>query len=465
MDSSELPHDVYQPTGVENQKTKKPIRKRTMGLIALCTVIAAIVFLSAIAIVTYLAYRNGTMTGTHLDLITVSVILGAALAGIGLLISIIALFAKKQKKGFALASLFLALLVLIGCVGAMYLYNYVFSDMEYDLRFKQYSKDDLNVVEINNSGEVVRETAEDNMLVTPEHIKELSLSDEIEFEEDLTDKLPEEALQKLYGPEPSGPSYLMGNYDKIQNFMLIGIDVGGAADSMMLFSVDKVHNKLKMISIARDSYLVIPEFGIHCKAAYSYNWGGAKMTVGMVNQNFALNVEDYIAVGLEQLAAIIDSIDGVDLELEELDVNYLSRKFPELNLHVGKCHLTGEAAALYSRNRNDSEANRTGRQRAVINAIMLKVRKMPLSAYPEFIKTCLGLCTTSFSSEELMKLAVEVVQHDYSTESYSLVENVDYWGGILGEERYFYVVYDTRRASDWIYRTVYEDLYKSGYTN
>ena len=94
---------------------------------------------------------------------------------------------------------------------------------------------------------------------------------------------------------------------------------------------------------------------------------------------------------------------------------------------------------------------------------MLKVRKMPLSEYPEFIKNCLGLCTTSFSSDELMKLSVEVVQHDYSVESYALVENVDYWGGILGEERYFYVVYDTRRASDWIYRTIYEDLYKSGY--
>lgn len=465
MESSELPKEELQDSTPEVQKVKKARKKRTVGLIAFCTVIAAILFLSAITIVSYLAYRNGTMTASHLNLITISVILGAVLAGIGLIISIAALFFRNQKKGFAIVSLVLALFVLLGCVSAMYLYRYIFSDMEYDLRFKQYSKDDLNVVEINNSGEVVRETSEDEMLVTPEHIKELSLSDEIEFEDGLSEKLPEEAAQKMYGPEPAGPSYLMGNYKQIQNFMLIGLDVGGSADSMMIFSVDKVHNKLKMISVARDSYLLIPEFGIHCKAAYSYNWGGAKMTVGMINKNFALNVEDYIAVGLDQLAEIIDSMGGIDLELGEVDVKYLSRVYPEYSFHIGTCHLVGKVAATYSRNRNDSEANRTGRQRKVINAILLKVRKMPLSAYPEFIKNCLGLCTTSFSSEELMTLSIEVAQHDYSIESYSLVENVDYWGGILGEERYFYVVYDARRASDWIYRTIYENLYKSGYTN
>lgn len=462
MDSSEFSQEERRPTPL-NKKTKK--KKRTMGLIAFCAVIAAILFLIVIAVYTFMAYRSKAVTAAHLDLITVSVILGAALAGISLLISIITLFVKNQKKGFAVASLLLALLVLLGCVGAMYLYDYIFSDMEYDLRFKQYSKDDLNVVEINNSGEVVRETEAEEPLVTPEHIQELSLSDEIEYEDVRSDELPEEALEKMYGPEPAGPSYLMGDYDQIQNFMLIGIDDIGSADSMILFSFDKVHQKLKMISIARDSYLMIPEFGVRCKAAYSYNWGGAKMTVGMINRNFALNVEDYITVGLDQLAAIIDSIGGIDVELTDQDVSYLSRRFSYLDLHTGKCHLDGEAAAMYSRNRQDSEANRTGRQRAVMSAIMLKVRKMPLTEYPAFIKTCLGLCTTSFTSDELMKLSVEVVQHDYSIESYSLVENVDFWGGVLGEERYFYVVYDTRRASDWIYRTVYEDLYKSGYTD
>ena len=40
---------------------------------------------------------------------------------------------------------------------------------------------------------------------------------------------------------------------------------------------------------------------------------------------------------------------------------------------------------------------------------------------------------------------------------------MDYWGGNLGDEQYFYVVYDLNRASDALYRIIYEDLYVSGY--
>ena len=36
-----------------------------------------------------------------------------------------------------------------------------------------------------------------------------------------------------------------------------------------------------------------------------------------------------------------------------------------------------------------------------------------------------------------------------------------WWGGLIKE--YFYYVYDLRRASDRIYRIIYEELYISGY--
>ncbi|MBO2526995.1 MAG: hypothetical protein CW335_02270, partial [Clostridiales bacterium] len=74
-------------------------------------------------------------------------------------------------------------------------------------------------------------------------------------------------------------------------------------------------------------------------------------------------------------------------------------------------------------------------------------------------------CTTSFRTDELMEICLEAVQNRYTVESYAVLENVNYWGGILGQEQYFYCVYDLNRASDWIYRTIYEDLYLSGYAD
>ena len=65
MESSEFPQEERRPTP-PNKKTKK--KKRTMGLVAFCAVIAAIVFLILVATITFLAYRGKAVTGTHLDL-------------------------------------------------------------------------------------------------------------------------------------------------------------------------------------------------------------------------------------------------------------------------------------------------------------------------------------------------------------------------------------------------------------
>ena len=69
----------------------------------------------------------------------------------------------------------------------------------------------------------------------------------------------------------------------------------------------------------------------------------------------------------------------------------------------------------------------------------------------------------STDAPELLDIALEVVQGNYTIESYSLLESVDYWGGVFGDAQYFYCVYDINRASDWLYRTIYEDLYISSY--
>ena len=94
---------------------------------------------------------------------------------------------------------------------------------------------------------------------------------------------------------------------------------------------------------------------------------------------------------------------------------------------------------------------------------MESVRQMPVTEFPAFIRSCLGMCTTSFDGKELMDIALEVAQNNYTIESYSIINEVEYWGGILGKERYFYCVYDLNKASDVIYRIIYEDLYVSGY--
>ena len=275
--------------------------------------------------------------------------------------------------------------------------------------------------------------------------------------------IPPEALAKLDTGKAPRSSYLSSDASKIQVFVLFGLDGVNSSDSVMLVALDRVHQKIKLISLARDSYVFIPEFASFSKLAYSYTWGGAAMAVKNLNYNYYLNVSDYIAVDFDQLAEIIDRIGGVTVNIDEDEARYLSN-YP--NVRVGDCLLDGETAVSYARIRKssatDSDRKRTGRQREVILSILNTLQTMPLSQYPGFVRDCLGMCATSFEAETLLTMAAETLGQNYTVEQYFFPEGqVDWWAGLIKE--YFYYVYDLRRASDRIYRIIYEELYISGY--
>ena len=439
--------DGQRPVGYQRKPRKK--RRKTMGVISFCLAFLTLLTLAGLGAYAFLRFRGNLLSGGDLTLVTVAIIFCAAVAGIALILAVTTLFLRRQRKGLAVAGLLISLVVLLICVAAMYIYQYIFADLRHDEAMNALKEAELNVVEIEN-GEVIRETEVLESTSSVEELERLSLEKEVEFE-NLTDRdIPEEALAKMNGSDPVGASYLLSGSEQITNFLLFGTDVNASSDSIIVLSLDRAHNKIKLISIPRDSYVLMPQWGSYAKLAYAYTWGGAQLAISTVNRNYALNVTDYVAVDFDQLKEIIDLLGGVDVELGEEDYGYSS-------------HMSGDQALRYSRDRSDSELNRTKRQRRVVTAILDTVRQMPITEYPAFIRTCLGMCTTSFSSAELIELCMEVTQNSYGVESGSVLEHVDYWGGKLGEMQYFYVVYDLNRASDWMYRTIYEDLYVSGY--
>ena len=104
--------------------------------------------------------------------------------------------------------------------------------------------------------------------------------------------IPAEALAKLDTGKAPRSSYLSSDASKIQVFVLFGLDGVDSSDSVMLVALDRVHQKIKLISLARDSYVFIPEYGFFSKLAYSYTWGGAAMAVKNLNYNYYLNVSE-----------------------------------------------------------------------------------------------------------------------------------------------------------------------------
>ena len=257
-------------------------------------------------------------------------------------------------------------------------------------------------------------------------------------------------------------SYLLPGSDKIKVFVAYGLDAKTASDVIILTAVDPIHNKVKIISIARDTYSYISEKGAHSKLNYAYSMGGPALAVKTLNENFYLHVENYVSVDFEQITSLVDIMGGVDVELREDEIQAITA-FRDI-MTPGVNHLNGEQALSYARLRYiDNDLSRNTRQRKIVASLYEKFKGLSVAKYPELIRQTAGLCATSFTDAEILSLGTTVLGMKNCTfEQYNFPNaNTDCWTGYIDELLYF--VYDTSIVSDQIYKIIYEDYYVSGY--
>lgn len=348
--------------------------------------------------------------------------------------------------------------------GLLYADHYLTGKMTTDDDFDSLSASDLHQTATEADGRLEREERFSEALSgLEEQLADLPSFTEVDRYLLSNNDIPAEALAKLDTARPRAAAISAAMQAKFRCSCCSASTASIRPTASCSLRSTACIRRSSLSLLARDSYVFIPEFASFSKLAYSYTWGGAAMAVKNLNYNYYLNVSDYIAVDFDQLAQIIDRIGGVTVNIDEDEARYLSG-YP--NVRVGDCLLDGETAVSYARIRKssatDSDRKRTGRQREVILSILNTLQTMPLSQYPGFVRDCLGMCATSFEAETLLTMAAETLGQNYTVEQYFFPEGqVDWWAGLIKE--YFYYVYDLRRASDRIYRIIYEELYISGY--
>ena len=214
------------------------------------------------------------------------------------------------------------------------------------------------------------------------------------------------------------------NSEKITNIALFGVDAvdgqTGRSDSIMVATVDPVHNKLKVTSIMRDSYVAIEGYG-NDKINHAYAYGGAELAIKTINENFGLNIKDYATVDFSTLPLIIDLLGGVEIEITQDEIEYLNDYINSLNSIEGTSSpniytpglqpLDGIQALAYSRIRYTSggDYERTQRHRTVLNALFSKLVSTPVTSYPNLLNKLLPYVETSLSTTDLLSLGTTVV--------------------------------------------------------
>jgi polyisoprenyl-teichoic acid--peptidoglycan teichoic acid transferase len=191
---------------------------------------------------------------------------------------------------------------------------------------------------------------------------------------------------------------------EIRNIALFGIDAPegdvGRSDSIMILTLDSVHNKLKLTSVMRDSYVNIPGRGLD-KINHAYAFGGPELAIRTLNENFDLNIKEFMAVDFTSLPTIIDKLGGVNINIIPEEISHI----PGVT-SAGNQVLNGKQALAYSRIRYASggDYKRTERQRTVVDAIFNKVKDTTLTEYPALISEFLPFVKTNMSPNEILTL-------------------------------------------------------------
>ncbi|MBD7916144.1 LCP family protein [Clostridium sp. Sa3CUN1] len=214
------------------------------------------------------------------------------------------------------------------------------------------------------------------------------------------------------------------NAKDIKNIALFGVDATdgqtGRSDSIMIATLDPVHNKLKLTSIMRDSYVYIDGYG-QDKINHAYAYGGPELAIKTINENFGLNIEEFVTVNFSSLPIIINILGGVDIEITNDELEYINGYIDDINskdgtysphiTYAGMQHLDGTQALAYSRIRYTSggDYKRTERQRTVLNALFTKLTSTSASSYNSLLNEVLPYVQTNLNAGDILSLGTKVL--------------------------------------------------------
>lgn len=200
------------------------------------------------------------------------------------------------------------------------------------------------------------------------------------------------------------------------------LEAGTHADTIMIVSIDNESKEVKIVSVYRDLLIRRPD-GELGKANSAYYLGGPKDAINTLNQNFDLDIEDYVTVDFSAMADIVDLLGGIEIDVTDAEAEEINRHIDGTAEVVGKeaehmvgglQTLDGVQAVTYARIRKNvgGDYARTDRQRLVIQKLVEKVKDTDLSTLNDIIDTVFQKISTSFSLKEIISLASGVLQYE-----------------------------------------------------
>ncbi|GCF09716.1 LCP family protein [Dictyobacter arantiisoli] len=186
-----------------------------------------------------------------------------------------------------------------------------------------------------------------------------------------------------------------------------------------------------MVSIPRDSWVSVPDgIGMH-KIDQAFSLGvqqtnkfddGVRVARDTIEQDYSITIDRYAWVGLDGFSKIIDTLGGVDIDVEHSVVDDAypndagkgsnsgdTYAYKRLHLTPGPQHLTGQQALEYVRSRHSDlvgDIGRTQRQQQVLEALKLKINASTIiENFTQLLNDVSGSIYTDLNETEMLAFA------------------------------------------------------------
>lgn len=239
------------------------------------------------------------------------------------------------------------------------------------------------------------------------------------------------------------------------------------SDTIIIVSLDTKLKKIKISSIMRDTYVNIKDHDM-TKINHAYAYDGPQLAVRTLNENFNLDIRNFVAVDFFQLEDIIDALGGINIDMQSEEIehtNYnmahvarLEKKSVIPVTEAGTQILNGMQAVAYSRIRSTAggDFRRSERQRTVLTAMMQKIKNAGKGEFVQIVTQILPFVETSLNKTDILKTGMSVFSLDINTIEEKRFPLDGYCSGEM-IEGVWYLVTDLEMTSGQLHKYIYDE--------
>ena len=225
------------------------------------------------------------------------------------------------------------------------------------------------------------------------------------------------------------------------NILILGednVDSSRRSDTILLATLDIDNENIRVLSIPRDTRMLIPKHGSQ-KVNHAYAYGGSELSRETIQRFLGIPISYCVTVNYDNFPRLVDVVGGVDIfvgkEMKYKDV----RGHLDINIPAGKQRMNGETALKYVRFRKDSlgDIGRVQRQQQFMKAMIQRMYEPEnLARFSTILKEAQNTIITDMRPSMILQLGYFAKKLDKQTDkiffmmlpgTVAMIDKLSYW--------------------------------------